>query len=273
MRVRLAAVMSCVWALNHGCSSDGDGQRDDAGVLGDPADGGELGAGQLSECMQTVSRFCALSCDCASDTSMCVTQNGTSFGTGFVTLTWSDAADCEAAYQRDWCGAVARAPQYIPACKAAVESLTCATGGARRPSACEPAPDDESARTCTSDSECQGTHCAKAQRAIDGNPFNQEPMSSGRCASECNTVGETTIFCGSECAPGSGSYCLLGWSCVNSECRCTLDASRPDLRTERCDRKDNDCNGVVDDQPAADESCATVGDGYTCVDGVCQPPA
>lgn len=262
------------------CSSsggeDGQGNPRDGGHDGDgdgqDGDGGALSPAARTECMQAVSAFCAMSCDCAEAGSGCVTRNGTPSG-AYLTLTWSDAADCEAAYLEDWCGGGTQAPISIRACKLAVDAQSCAMGAVTRPTACDPAPEESSEKTCTSDAECPGSHCAKAQLAIDGNPFDQEPMTTGRCATECQTAGETKIICGSTCSPGSGAYCLLGWGCVNSECRCALDGTRPDLTVERCDRKDNDCNGVVDDQPAADESCKSLGSGYTCIDGVCQPPA
>jgi hypothetical protein len=244
-----------------GNAGDGDGQQ---------GDGDQPSPAERTECMQAVSAFCALSCECADEGSGCVTRNGTPIGS-YLTLGWSDAADCEAAYVEDWCGGGTQAPESIAECKLAVDALACSDGGATRPAACDPAP-TVSEDACTTDAECPDSHCAKAQSAIGGNPFDQEPMTSGRCATECRMAGEKTIVCGSACSPGGGSYCLLGWGCVNAECQCVIDPARPDLSAERCDRKDNDCNGVVDDQPAADDSCANFGDGYVCIEGICQPP-
>jgi hypothetical protein len=65
------------------------------------------------------------------------------------------------------------------------------------------------------------------------------------------------------------SDCLAGWMCepmaaqAGTVCQCSATY-------EICDGKDNDCNGVVDDQPGADRSCvARAGAGYVCQAGQC----
>jgi hypothetical protein len=241
--------------------SDGNGDRD-AGKDSGPSD--EV---QQSECTMAVTKFCELGCSCGAN---CTTRNGVPSG-GTLALTWSDANDCAVAYTKEWCGSGTQAPSSIADCRVAVDALACSAGGAIRPRACEPAPDDGSEMTCTSDAECPGSHCAKAQRARNGNVFDQEPVETGRCATSCRMAGETRIYCGSSCTPGA-EYCLLGWACTNSECQCSVDPSRPDLSKDICDRKDNDCNGVVDDPASANETCQRIGAGYTCVAGICQPP-
>jgi hypothetical protein len=254
------------------CTPDREDAADaDSGAPPAPAD-------QLSDCMRAVRDFCEMSCGCSSAPGSCVTRNATPSGEGFVALTWSDAADCEAAYARDWCGGGSQAPASISDCLAAVETLACSGGGAARPTACDPAPVDDGEVACSSDEQCPGSHCAKAQQAVGGNVFQQTPVATGRCATECESSGagatsaDIQRFCGSTCSPGGGSYCTLGWSCVNATCQCSIRSAQPELSVERCDRMDNDCNGVADDNAQTDPWCAEhFGAGYVCRGGSCQP--
>lgn len=87
--------------------------------------------------------------------------------------------------------------------------------------------------------------------AVDDDPVDCPPCkNAGVCA------GATTITCG-------GS---TGWKC---------DYASPDYEaTEtKCDGLDNDCNGVVDDEPSVDAACAAIDPETTCQSGRCGCPA
>ncbi len=79
--------------------------------------------------------------------------------------------------------------------------------------------------------------------------------------------GWTGFVCSTAC--NSVSDCVSGWSCSpvvglnNNLCTCTYSP-------EVCDGKDNNCNGIVDEEPAADQVCvAESGVGQVCIDGGC----
>lgn len=77
------------------------------------------------------------------------------------------------------------------------------------------------------------------------------------CAS-CKSAG----VCAMHTASCKG---LAGWAC-------NYPSTHQQTETQ-CDGLDNDCNGVVDDEPAADQSCAsTKGAGWVCSGGACTCP-
>lgn len=83
---------------------------------------------------------------------------------------------------------------------------------------------------------------------VDNDPVDCPPcLDKGVCA------GNTTITC-------TGS-----WKC---------DYTSPDYEaTEtKCDGLDNDCNGVVDDKPAVDQTCAATNPDAQCISGACACP-
>lgn len=261
-------VLACA-VLLMSCSSSGSGGKSSH-------DGGsnELTPEQRSLCERAVERFCELSCSCGAPS--CVTGNPAPSGSGVVRLTWSDAADCAAAYRREWCEVGSQMPASIDVCASAVDALACTAGSVTRPDACNPAPMGSGANACSSDDQCPGSHCAKAQH---GSIADLEPVEAGQCATECRTNGAVHVFCGSTCSPAEGMYCLPGWGCVGasgsgtgeSSCQCARDDGRSELSAEICDGKDNDCNGVVDDAATTDVYCAQrVGAGNGCEDGSCR---
>jgi sulfatase modifying factor 1 len=92
------------------------------------------------------------------------------------------------------------------------------------------------------------------------------------CASSlCVDTGPASVC--SEACDGSAGSCVAGWKCETGQsssagtCRC--DASK-----EVCDGKDNDCNGVVDDQELVDAACGKEIKGAVCgQDHSCGCPA
>ena len=82
----------------------------------------------------------------------------------------------------------------------------------------------------------------------------------------CLSVGSKSV-CSSPC--GTNADCVPGWTCgaelgqPTNICECTPTA-------EVCDGRDNDCNGIVDDDAVVDAQCvARDGAGYTCGSGAC----
>ena len=83
----------------------------------------------------------------------------------------------------------------------------------------------------------------------------------------CLPLGNGTNVCTTSCA--TASTCVSGWTCgamlgqTSNVCQCTPTA-------EVCDGKDNDCDGIVDDEPAVDQACVSRnGTGQVCVAGMC----
>jgi hypothetical protein len=86
---------------------------------------------------------------------------------------------------------------------------------------------------------------------------------SGICLPLSNGLNVCTSTC------GDGGQCVPGWSCesvpgqVGEICSCSPSA-------EVCNGKDDDCNGIVDDEPAVEEQCAgQEGAGSVCENGAC----
>ena len=123
---------------------------------------------------------------------------------------------------------------------------------------------------------CEGQACSSSSLScIDGTcgqarvgDTGQSCMKNGDCPSSvCLPIGNDTNVCTTSCSSAGG--CVAGWTCsalagqASDVCQCTY-------ATEICDGKDNDCNGIVDDEPAVDDQCAQqLGQGGACVDGAC----
>ncbi len=97
---------------------------------------------------------------------------------------------------------------------------------------------------CIHNADCASDYCA----AVGG------PLDAGRtgfaCSEPCNGAGD----------------CVPGWTCgpvpglQSDYCLCTYSA-------QTCDGKDDYCDGVIDNEPAANESCAPRG--ASCQSGSC----
>lgn len=98
------------------------------------------------------------------------------------------------------------------------------------------------AAVCSAANDCASSLCAATGGA------------EGRCSHACNDATE----------------CEARWECAltpdGATRACVCAPSGPDT----CDGRDNDCNGLVDDGPAPDESCrAARGPGFVCREGSC----
>jgi hypothetical protein len=116
--------------------------------------------------------------------------------------------------------------------------------------------------------------CSSSSTPAPYNPDRPEAATGTPCADHitcgsgwCTDVGDRSV-CTARCA--AQSDCLAGWNCEVapdqelSICQCSASQ-------EVCDLKDNDCNGIVDDGPFPDETCAAQnGPGFACKDGRCQ---
>jgi hypothetical protein len=93
-------------------------------------------------------------------------------------------------------------------------------------------------------------------------------MRNGDCPSGiCLPVGGGVNVCTTVCS--GASDCVAGWSCAQLVgqptpiCQCTATA-------ESCNGKDDDCDGVVDNEPAVDQACVQAkGSQYVCQGGQC----
>jgi len=102
---------------------------------------------------------------------------------------------------------------------------------------------------CTKNSDCPSGICLPV-----GQPAGQNGWTGNVCSVTCTST----------------SACVAGWTCAplagqgSDVCQCTYAA-------EVCDDKDNDCDGIVDNEPATDEACAAlIGTGASCLHGECE---
>lgn len=117
--------------------------------------------------------------------------------------------------------------------------------------------------TCSGGLTCNGGICAQ-QSGGSGQPCSRN---SDCPTGICLDVGGGKSVCTTTCQ--SGTDCVPGWSCgpiagqSSNICQCTATS-------ETCDGRDNDCNGLVDDQPQVDQLCtAQDGAGAVCSGGAC----
>lgn len=89
--------------------------------------------------------------------------------------------------------------------------------------------------------------------------------SGGACVDVLVAGGAIEKRCSAPCARDFD--CVPGWLCASpgsgQSATCSCGATK-----EVCDGLDNDCNGVVDDERAADEACSAAGESL-CVNGKC----
>lgn len=97
-------------------------------------------------------------------------------------------------------------------------------------------------KACTSSAECQSGNCVP----LSGAPIGASVR--GVCSRTC--AGDADCVAGWACTPTAGGPSL---------CACAQSA-------EVCDGKDNDCNAVVDDEPATSATC---GANAACQSGTC----
>jgi hypothetical protein len=111
---------------------------------------------------------------------------------------------------------------------------------------------------------CSNGVCSKPAAGDTGKACTK----NGQCPSGiCLPIGNGTDVCTTTCA--TVADCVAGWTCgplvgqTSDVCKCTYSP-------QTCDGKDDDCDGTVDDEPAADEWCASkMGTGAVCAGGSC----
>jgi hypothetical protein len=137
----------------------------------------------------------------------------------------------------------------LPACPP--PGLTCDTTQKK----CVPATATDIGKSCAAWTDCSAHACTPVTNIGAGAP--------GRCTERCDPTQQGLC-------PGSGPN--NNWSCSPSTalggitvCQCAGP-----LAPETCNGRDDDCNGVIDDEPGADNGCKQqMGPGETCVNGLC----
>jgi hypothetical protein len=113
---------------------------------------------------------------------------------------------------------------------------------------------------CSSGSSCSSGVCGYTQGIADGAP----PVPDGNGTPPPQGTG-CTVGC-YQTTPD----CLSGWTCQQLTvgegiCVCTWSP-------EICDGQDNNCDGIIDNEPEADNYCTLMNDGIPekCVKGMCE---
>ena len=113
--------------------------------------------------------------------------------------------------------------------------------------------------SCSTDSQCPGPLRCRSRTCQDA-PSNGTGAScpgGADCPSGICLYGQCKTSC------QSAGDCVSGWTCPSDHlCDCSPSP-------EVCDGKDNDCDGIVDDEPAVDQVCELQTPGHVCVNGDC----
>jgi hypothetical protein len=113
--------------------------------------------------------------------------------------------------------------------------------------------------SCSTDSQCPTPLSCRGGTCQDA-PSNGTGASCavvGDCPSGLCLYGQCKTLC------QSASDCVSGWTCPSNHlCDCSPSP-------EVCDGQDNDCDGIVDDEPAVGQACELQTPGDVCVNGHC----
>lgn len=154
------------------------------------------------------------------------------------------------------------------------DALAADDGEAGAPVACGDAGEPCCAnQACTGSLACRSGSC----RNVPANGTGAPCRANSDCPSGiCQPVGQPTEVdagwtgnvCTTTCT--SASDCVAGWTCA-SELGQSSNVCKCMYSQQMCDDKDDDCDGIVDDEPASDEWCArTQGTGFVCRAGSCE---
>ncbi len=199
----------------------------------------------FSEFVPVRRRACRADSDCAAGqrctAGVCTASSGCGMG-----LTACSGACVSLASDPRNCGACGSSCAAGRSCVAGVCTSSSADAGVDAGADASP--------MCRADSDCaSGQRCTAGMCTTSGGC----PAGTTACGGACVNLASDARNCGA-----CGSSCAAGQACVMGACRSSMCSPSP----ERCNGRDDDCDGAIDESDPMSPICAS---GQTCRAGAC----